>query len=105
MKTTQHHFCRAALIMATALLSTLPVAPAAEFFFHDGDRPIVFLGDSITEQRMYTTYIETYVLTRYPKWNVTFRNLGVYGDPISMKNRGGYDAGMKRDIVPLHPLA
>ena len=38
---------------------------AADFFIHDGDR-VVFLGDSITEQRLYTTYIEAYALTRHP---------------------------------------
>ena len=34
---------------------------------------MVFLGDSITEQRMYTAYIEAYVLTRFPDWKVRFR--------------------------------
>ena len=29
---------------------------AAGFALHDGDR-VVFLGDSITEQRLYTTYL------------------------------------------------
>ena len=43
------------ILMTAALLVALPSAWAAEFFYHDGDRPVVFLGDSITEQRMYTT--------------------------------------------------
>lgn len=38
---------------------------AADFFIRDGDR-VVFLGDSITEQRLYATYIEAYTLARYP---------------------------------------
>lgn len=38
-------------------------APPAGFDLHDGDR-VVFYGDSITDQRLYTTFIETYVITR-----------------------------------------
>ena len=38
---------------------------AGDFLIRDGDR-VVFLGDSITEQRLYTTYIEAYALTRHP---------------------------------------
>ena len=60
-------------------------APA--FFFHDGDTPIVFLGDSITEQKMYTTCVEAYVLSRFPKWNVTFRNIGWGGDTAWLQMR------------------
>ena len=37
---------------AAALLATS--VSAAEFFIKDNDR-VVFLGDSITEQRLYTT--------------------------------------------------
>ncbi len=37
-----------------------PATPETDaFFLHSGDSPVVFLGDSITEQRMYTTLIET----------------------------------------------
>ena len=60
----------------------------------------MLLGDSITEQRQYTTYIETYVLSRYPRWNITFRNLGWSGSRV-----GGGLAGMARDLLPLHPAA
>jgi lysophospholipase L1-like esterase len=60
-----------------------PVAAAAdargEFFFKPNDR-IVFLGDSITEQYQYSTYIELYLTTRMPKGNFTFINAGIGGD-------------------------
>ena len=98
------------LVLALAAL-TAPVpsgaaaAQAGKFFFHDGDSPIVFLGDSITEQRMYTTYIETYVLTRFPKWTVTFRNIGWGGDTVWLSRRRDFEAGVRRDILPLHPKA
>ncbi|MDY3562531.1 SGNH/GDSL hydrolase family protein [Gemmata sp. JC673] len=59
-----------------------PVAAAADgndFFFKPNDR-IVFLGDSITAQYQYSTYIELYLTTRMPKGNFTFINAGIGGD-------------------------
>ena len=64
--------------LTVALLSVSQL-PAADFAIRDGDR-VVFLGDSITEQRLYTTYIETYALTRHPGWKLSFRNVGWGGD-------------------------
>lgn len=49
------------------------------FFFQKGDR-IVFLGDSITEQYQYSSYLELYLTTRFPQWNLTFINAGIGGD-------------------------
>jgi hypothetical protein len=40
---------------------------------HDGDG-VVFYGDSITEAASYTTFVESYVLTRFPGFNVAFVN-------------------------------
>src|SRR5947209_13663403 len=57
-----------------------------DFFFKRGDR-IVFLGDSITEQYQYSSYIELYLTTRFPNWNLTFINAGIGGDTAS----GGAD--------------
>lgn len=45
----------------------------------DGDT-VVFLGDSITHQCLYTQYIEDYFYTRYPKARIHFHNAGVGGD-------------------------
>lgn len=70
---------------------------AAEFPIHDGER-VVFLGDSITEQRLYTTVIEAYTLARFPQWKLTFRNIGWGGDTAhGALNRAG------RDMLPLKP--
>jgi lysophospholipase L1-like esterase len=88
-----------------AAQSARPNEVAPGFFFRDGDTPIVFLGDSITEQRMYTTCVEAYVLTRFPKWNVTFRNVGWGGDTAWLQMRKNYETGMKRDILPLKAKA
>ncbi len=83
-----------------------PTAPAGgTFFFQTGDTPAVFLGDSITEQRLYTTLIETYALTRFPDMKVTFRNAGWSGDTSWLSLRGNFDAGLKRDVLDLHPKA
>src|SRR2546421_3866569 len=65
-------------------------AAAGEFLIRDGDR-IVFLGDSITEQRLYTTYIEAYALTRHPEWKLWFRNVGWGGDTSWLRQRSHPD--------------
>ena len=81
-----------------ALLTALPCpAATAEFAIHDGDR-VVLLGDSITEQRLYTTAIEAYTLARFPQWKLSFRNIGWGGDTA----QGGLDRA-PRDMLPLKP--
>ncbi len=45
----------------------------------DGDT-LVFLGDSITHQCLYTQYVEDYFYTRFPKLRLHFHNAGVGGD-------------------------
>jgi lysophospholipase L1-like esterase len=98
---------------------------AGNFFIQDGDR-VVFLGDSITEQRLYTTYIEAYTLARYPQWKLTFRNVGWGGDTAWLRQRSHPDeptlfaadeagqqamvekavkGGLERDVLPLRPTA
>lgn len=53
--------------------------PGQPFFFKPGDR-IVFLGDSITEQYQYSSYIELYLTTRMPEGKFVFLNAGIGGD-------------------------
>ncbi|HET6386047.1 MAG TPA: SGNH/GDSL hydrolase family protein, partial [Armatimonadota bacterium] len=90
-----------ALILAFA--GAANAAAPAGFPFHNGDR-VVFLGDSITEQRLYTTYLETYLLTRFPTWNLQFRNAGWGGDTSWLRQRGlPPDQALKRDVLDLHP--
>ena len=45
----------------------------------DGDR-VIFIGDSITHQCLYTQYVEDYFFTRYPNVKIKFRNAGISGD-------------------------
>lgn len=67
------------VVASIALLLTAASTQADEFFFKPNDR-VVFLGDSITEQYQYSTDIELYLTTRFPKWNLTFINAGISGD-------------------------
>jgi lysophospholipase L1-like esterase len=118
---TKRSFFKASLVLALAsgipLLSpaqdvaansqTAPVEPTTAsdtaFFFHDGDTPAIFLGDSITEQKLYTTLVETYTLTRFPNLKVTFRNAGWSGDTAWLQQRHDFDAGLQRDVLSLKP--
>lgn len=55
-----------------------PAAPLERVEVHDGDC-IVFLGDSITHQRLYTQYVEDYFYTRFPRQRIRLHNAGVGG--------------------------
>ena len=69
------------LLAAAPLLAEPPVfKPIVEKIdLKDGDT-LVFLGDSITHQCLYTQYVEDYYYTRYPKLRLHFHNSGVGGD-------------------------
>ncbi len=79
----------------------------SEFALKDRDR-VVFYGDSITEQRLYTTYVEHFVLTHYPRRRITFVNTGWGGDKVSSNDCkpcagvGGL-ARLKRDVIDHRP--
>jgi len=72
------------------------------FYLKDGDR-VVFYGDSITEQRLYTTYTETYVVTRFPQLNVRFVHSGVGGDRVGGGWAGPIDLRLSRDVFAYKP--
>lgn len=52
--------------------------PLGSLELQDGDS-IVFLGDSITHQRLYTQYVEDFFYTRFPNKRLTIHNAGVGG--------------------------
>ncbi len=118
---------RMALLGCVLLVGSLARCETAEkeLFFKDKDT-VVFLGDSITEQKLYTTYVEAYLLTRYPSYTFTFRNVGWGGDTAWLRKRFPTDekalfsatgsvldemvtkavgAGLGRDVLPLKPTA
>jgi lysophospholipase L1-like esterase len=90
--------------LAAALVVVLAGVPAGraagdDFFFKPKDR-IVFLGDSITEQYEYSSFIEFYLVTRFPQWELTFYNAGISGDTA-----GGGLGRVDTDVLSEHPTA
>ncbi len=75
---------------------------AESFALKDGDR-VVFYGDSITDQRLYTTFTETYVLTRFPKLDVSFVHSGWGGDRVTGGGGGPIDLRLRRDVFAYKP--
>jgi lysophospholipase L1-like esterase len=90
------------VIALCSLAATLSAAEPAPFYLHDGDR-VVFYGDSITDQRLYTLYTELYALTRYPSLNVSFVHSGWGGDRVTGGGGGSVDLRLKRDVVAYQP--
>ena len=89
-----------------ALCAMLAVSASAwaggdtQFYLHGGDK-VVFYGDSITEQRMYSNILETFVATRYPDLNVAFVNSGWGGDTVHGGGGGTIDTRLNRDVFPV----
>ena len=77
-------------------------AGAASFGLNDGDR-VVFYGDSITDQRLYTTFAETYVVTRFPKLNISFVHSGWGGDRVGGGGGGSIEVRLPRDVYAYKP--
>ncbi len=96
--------CAAMLFPALASAPAQTVTPpaASDFAIHDGDH-VVLYGDSITDQRLYSTFIEEYVLTRFPTWKIQWTQSGVGGDKVSGGAEGPIDLRIQRDILPYKP--
>ncbi len=89
-------------LCALALAACTTTAHCQQFALKDGDT-VVFYGDSITAQRLYTKYAEEFLLTRYPALHLRFVNAGVPGDTV----QGGYAGTMaervQRDVMSFQP--
>jgi lysophospholipase L1-like esterase len=91
------------LCLLVGLLAPSAILFAADAFaLRDGDR-VVFYGDSITDQRRYTSFVETYVVTRFPKLDVRFVHSGWGGDRVSGGGGGPIDVRLWRDVLPYNP--
>lgn len=69
----------------------------ADCLLKPGDR-MVFFGDSITEQRMYTRYVMDYFTLRHPGVKIEFRNAGWVSDTAVGGNKR-----LQRDVLDLKP--
>lgn len=55
-------------------------------------------GDSITEQRLYSRYVQHYIQCRYPEINIIFFNADWGGDTAA-----GALKRLERDVLVLKP--
>jgi len=89
-------------LLAVLFAATILSAQPSKFYLHDGDT-VVFYGDSITEQRYYTQWVELYTATRFPHMQVQFFNEGYGGDRVSGGGAGLIDQRLSRDVFPDKP--
>jgi lysophospholipase L1-like esterase len=88
---------------AMLLLLALLVAPMTVFaadsalVLKQGDR-LAVVGDSITQQKLYSKYIETYLTACAPQLEITAIQLGWGGEAA-----GGFAGRMDNDLVPWKP--
>jgi lysophospholipase L1-like esterase len=81
---------------------------AEEFTLRDGDR-VVLIGSTLIEREQETGYWETALTSRFPKSNVTFRNLGWSGDTVFCDARAMFESPavglqhLKEDLARLKP--
>lgn len=85
-------FCAGVVMLASAA-STIQAAPLLK-----PGQKLVFYGDSITEQRIYTRYVMDYFTMRYPGVKYSFRNAGWSGDTAP----GGANR-LQRDVLSQKP--
>jgi lysophospholipase L1-like esterase len=88
------------LIVALFILTVC--GRGAAFYLHPED-VVVFYGDSITDQRLYTTFVETFVVTRYPRLTVRFVHSGWGGDRVTGGGGGRIDSRLERDVLVYKP--
>jgi lysophospholipase L1-like esterase len=89
--------CLAVLLALAALPAGEQAAAPKTFFIKDGDT-VVMIGDSITEQHLYSNYVEMWTVSRFPGWKLTFRNVGIGGDTSP-----GGNGRFKRDVLAYKP--
>src|SRR5688572_23475297 len=98
-----HRLPRITRVILVCLILLVPLAAGQDnFYLKDGDR-VVFYGDSITDQRLYTTFVETFVLTRFPRLQIGFVHSGWGGDRVTGGGGGTVDVRLERDVIAYKP--
>jgi len=89
------------LLAAAALPAAAQEFPATPgpLRLAEGDT-LVFLGDSITHQCLYTQYVEDFLYTRFPRLRLHLHNAGVGGDTA----RDALER-FDEDVAAFHPAA
>src|SRR3954469_1511901 len=87
---------RIALIV---LFGVTIAADAKEALVHQGDK-VAIIGDSITEQKQYSVFIEDYLLMCKPAPDLTTMQFGWSGE-----TSWGFLARMQNDALYFHPSA
>lgn len=88
--------------MALSMPCAQGAVDEAPFYLKSGDC-VVFYGDSITDQRLYTVFTETFVSTRFPELDVVFIHSGWGGDRVTGGRGGDIDTRLGRDVFPYRP--
>lgn len=87
---------------AVAAVACASLLGQTDFSLRDGDT-VVFYGDSITDQRMYTVVAETFALTRFPGRKIRFVHSGWGGDRVTGGGGGPIEDRLKRDVDVYKP--
>jgi lysophospholipase L1-like esterase len=85
-------------LAAPAAPAATPTSPEASLVSLREEETVVFYGDSITEQNLYSADLETFFLSRFPAKRIACFNFGWGGDTAT-----GGNARFARDVAPVHP--
>ena len=81
------------IVILTFLSVTTLMQVHAQYLIPSGVKRIVFLGNSITYAGHYITFIETYLITRYPDRSFEIINLGLPSETVSGLSETGHAGG------------
>jgi hypothetical protein len=75
---------------ACVLLAAAVMVPAQDSFYAREDDRVLFHGGAKAADRLFASFIETYTLTRFPQWNLSFA-------------QSGWDEDLGRDVFSRRP--
>src|SRR5215471_16081559 len=88
---------RRACVVVMSILVIAPAARGAESLLQNGDY-VGVIGDSITEQKLYSVFIEDYLLMCQPAADLRQTQFGWSGE-----TSWGFAARMDNDALRFHP--